>query len=186
MSCQLPIDCLNDILEHLRDDKDEDTLRSCLLVNRLWCKVSVPILWTNIQNYDTLITCLPKESKEILYKNGIIISTPTLKSPLFNYVTFIKCVSIDEINRKIIQYFLKKHQHIIDNNKCIVVAQELFKMFMNKTSLKYLNFYRDIFNIPFTTYPGATDCLRNLSELRCNSNISSEFFYQLSQTCHNI
>src|SRR6266540_1437469 len=59
-------------------------------------------------------------------------------------------------------------------------------MFMNKTSLKYLNFYRDIFNIPFTTYPGATDCLRNLSELRCNSNISSEFFYQLSQTCHNI
>jgi len=32
-------------------------LRSCLLVNRLWCEVSVQILWTKIQNYDTLISC---------------------------------------------------------------------------------------------------------------------------------
>src|SRR5688500_2005356 len=41
-------------------------------------------------------------------------------------------------------------------------------MLMNQTSLKTL--YR----------------LRNLSELHCYSNIDSEFFHQLSQTCYYI
>jgi hypothetical protein len=39
MTCQLPTDCLSDILKHL----DRRTLRSCLLVNRLWCEISVRI-----------------------------------------------------------------------------------------------------------------------------------------------
>ena len=37
-----------------------------------------------------------------------------------------------------------------------------------------------------THLPGARDCLMDLSELDCNSNVHSEFFYQLSKTCHNI
>src|SRR5436190_5346197 len=67
---QLPADCINEIFEHLEDD--DATLYSCLLVNRLWCKISVRILWRNIRNYNTLIACLPNESKEILYNNKII------------------------------------------------------------------------------------------------------------------
>src|SRR6266511_912200 len=62
-------------------------------------------------------------------------------------------------------------------------------MFMKQISLKTLVFFPSsnfIQNIPFTTYPGAIDCLSNLSELTCYSDISSEFFYLLSQTCHNI
>ncbi len=43
-----------------------------------------------------MIACLPIESKEILYKNEII-STLTSNLPLFNYVTFIKNLSINEI-----------------------------------------------------------------------------------------
>ena len=49
---QLPIDCLNEIFEHLENDKV--TLYSCLLVNRFWCKTSVRILWRIIRNYNTL------------------------------------------------------------------------------------------------------------------------------------
>ena len=181
MPCQLPADCLNEIFEHLKDDAD---LYSCLLVNRLWCEVSVRILWKNIQNYNTLITCLPNESKEILHENGIIISTPTSNPPLFDYVTFVKALSMDEINRKI--KMLQNH----DNNKRILVTQEVFKMFMNQISLKRLIFSYNTFinfsNLPFTSYPGATDCLKNLSELKCNSNVCSEFFCQMSQICHNL
>ncbi len=88
MSCQLPADCLNENFEYLGDEKDKITLRSCSLVNRLLCEISVRILWTSIPNYNTLIACLPNESKEILYKNEIIITTPTSKPPLFDYVTF--------------------------------------------------------------------------------------------------
>src|ERR1043165_6191405 len=107
MSYQLPIKCLNKIFE----DLDDKALRSCLLVNRSWCKVSVPILWTNIQNCNTLIACLPHESKEILYKNEIVISTSTSNPLLFNYVSFIKNISIYEIDGEI-QKTLMKHQPI--------------------------------------------------------------------------
>jgi len=60
---------------------------------------------------------------------------------------------------------------------------------MNQTSLKKLFAWPSvsyISRIPFTTYPGSMDCLRNLSELICDSNVNSEFFNQLSQICHNI
>ena len=67
--------CLNEVFENLEDDKV--TLHSCLLVNRLWCEVSVRILWRKIWNYGTLISCLPNESKELLRKNEIFISTPS-------------------------------------------------------------------------------------------------------------
>ena len=89
MPRQLPYECLSEIFKHL----ENDALRSCLLVNRFWCEVSVPILWKSIQNYNTLIACLPNESKEILNKNEIILSTPNSKPPLFNYIVYIKNLS---------------------------------------------------------------------------------------------
>src|SRR4051812_28699364 len=110
MSCQLLVDCLNEIFEYLEEDKV--TLYSCLLVNRLWCEISVRILWRNVWNtasfpgslkiLSTLIACLPIESKDLLHKNGIFISTPTSKPPLFNYASFFKVLSIGKIDEIII------------------------------------------------------------------------------------
>jgi hypothetical protein len=48
MVCQLISVCLNDIFEQL--EKDKLTLHSCLLVNRLWCKISVGILKAFFKN----------------------------------------------------------------------------------------------------------------------------------------
>src|SRR2546425_7717636 len=65
-------------------------------------------------------------------------------------------------------------------------------MFMNQvSSLKKFTYYitqnSDILrNSSFTYLPGTKDCLRDLSGLCCSSNIRSEFFYQLSQICHNL
>src|SRR5436189_2803217 len=101
MSQLLP-DCLDNIFEYL--EKDKITLYSCLLVNRLWCEVSVRILWRNIWNFydssihNTLISCLPNESKNILHGIGIFISTPTSKPPLFNYTSFCKALSVDKFD----------------------------------------------------------------------------------------
>ena len=123
MACQLPTDCLNDIFEYLEDDKI--SLRSCLLVNRLWCEVAVRILWKNIWNFQynmyypygplqyvpssstilsTLTACLSNDSKDLLYINRIFIPTPTLKPPLFNYISFIKVLPIDIINQIILDF----------------------------------------------------------------------------------
>src|SRR6266540_338951 len=190
MPSQFSADCLNEIFAYL---KDKMTLHSCLLVNRHWCEVSVRILWKRIQNYDTLIACLPSESREILFKNEIVISTPTSKPPLFNYVAFVKNLSINEIVKNILRILQTITSKSFDDNKSIIVTQEMFKMLMNQISLKTLDFYYLYFpnskyfsNISFTTYPGAMDCLRKLSELNCGSDISSDRFHQLSQICHHI
>jgi hypothetical protein len=182
MSC-LPADCLNEIFEFLEDDKV--SLYSCLLVNRLWCQVSVRILWRNVSvsNFSTLITCLSNESKKFLYDNGIIISSPTSKFPTFDYATFCKTLSVNEVYLKTEEFLLKSQQTNVHYN---ILIEEIFKMFMNQiTSLKRLEYLQNPY-INFILYPGAKDCLKNLSELHCCSNIPSEFFCQLSQICHNL
>ncbi|CAB4389915.1 unnamed protein product [Rhizophagus irregularis] len=178
---------------------DKFTLHSCLLVNRLWCEISVRILWRNILNFkfgkkrsfkietsilSTLIACLPNESKNILHDNNIFISTPTSKPLLFNYVSFCKSLSIYGFNRIIIgalesRKSLAKHRNSL-------VANEIIKMFATQiSSLKHLTYHRKPFynlNISFPHFPGA----RELSELYCDSDLPSDFFYQLSQICHNL
>ena len=56
------------------------------------------------------------------------------------------------------------------------------------SSLGHLNLWGNL-SVDVTVYPGAKDCLKNLSELHCALNIesiNSEFLYQLSQICHNL
>ncbi|RIA92186.1 hypothetical protein C1645_820979 [Glomus cerebriforme] len=201
MSSQLPIDCFNEIFECLEEDKV--TLYSCLLVNRLWCRISVKILWRNIWGFkcikvssqirNTLISCLPNESKDLLFKNGVFIPTSIPKSPLFNYPSFCEVLSILDliIDEDLYNKKVSKNQkfNITPLNRNYLITQEILKMFMKQISLKKLKYDLDIYGskIPnFINFPGAKDCLKNLSEIRCNSNIHSEFFYQLSQICHNI
>src|SRR5437762_6301511 len=145
MSLQLSTECLIKIFEILEDDKI--ALHSCLLVNRLWCRLSVGILWRNVWSFErfsnnrkrdpsvdaailnTLVACLPSESKELLNKNVIFISTPTSKPPLFNYAAFCKVLSIYKICETI--------DHIVWEgriNKNNLVAKEILKMFMNQIS----------------------------------------------------
>ncbi|CAB4479099.1 unnamed protein product [Rhizophagus irregularis] len=169
----LPTECLHEILRHF--ENNISTLHSCLLVNRLWCRISVRILWRNVWNYKdniiirehllkvstsiliTLISCLPNDSKEILYKNEISILTPTLRrSPLFNYAEFCKVLSIDSLFG-MVQKILK--------NECSVLMDEFIKMFVNQiSSLEKLTYncrYNTKFS--FTYFPGA----RDLSKLCC-------------------
>ncbi|GBB88152.1 hypothetical protein RclHR1_14690007 [Rhizophagus clarus] len=193
MTCQLPSDCFNEIFEYL--EKDRLTLHSCLLVNRLWCELSVRILWRNVWDFEslwqqyppsekalsilnTLIACLSSESKELLYKSEIPVLTITSKLPLFNYAAFCKILSINYIS-KIIVYTLKD-----EPSRNHLIVEEIVKMFANQIcSLRKLSYYHDChINLYFPYFPG----LKDLSELHCSSNLSSNFFYQLSQICNNL
>ncbi|CAB4387275.1 hypothetical protein GLOIN_2v1784405 [Rhizophagus irregularis DAOM 181602=DAOM 197198] len=188
---KLSIDCLNEIFEYL----EKETLHSCLLVNRLWCESSVRFFWRdgwnyNTLNYCTLISCLPEESKEILNKNEIIIPTPTSKPPIFNYATFCKVLSINQAHHMIKNLIKNSNQQNIFtrdlNNNTNIVMQEICKLFMRQiTSLKKLIFWKSP-SVNFNFYPGSKNCLKYLTELHCNSNIPTKFFYQLSQVCQNI
>src|ERR1044072_3692481 len=130
MSFQIPAECLNEIIEYLKEDKS--SLRSCLLVDRFWCTVATRILWKNIWNVryniygeyseayqmhepssilGTLIACLPNESKHLLDENGISIPTPTPKSPLFNYISFIQTLFLYQMERIVKDALTLFNQH---------------------------------------------------------------------------
>ncbi|RIA85452.1 hypothetical protein C1645_830763 [Glomus cerebriforme] len=219
MSYQLPDDCLNEIFEYLNYDRK--TLYSLLLVNRFYCKVSIEILWRNIWRdiwynrfkithkqlqrvttsiLSTLFACLPKESKDLLFKNKIIISAPTSKPPLFNYPSFCNVLSIDLICR-IINIGLEKTPitTISKEDKNYLVINEIIKLLVTRTSsFKELSYYDQLFYInfneckfkpsrlSFTCFSGAIDCLKDLSELQCILDLPSEFFYHLSKISHNL
>ncbi|GBB88023.1 hypothetical protein RclHR1_14540002 [Rhizophagus clarus] len=191
MPCQLPVDCINEILEYL--EKDKGSLYSCILVNRLWCEITVRILWRNIwivnpvgyekrlkmesSILNALISCLPNKSKKYLHEKGILNLTQISRTSLFDYASFCKVLSIHGINRMIVDVF--------KGQKCL--EKEIMKMFMKKVSLKKLSCYiinSNTVNLSFLHCPKAKNCLANLSKLSCNSNVN--FFYKLSQICCNI
>jgi len=63
-----------------------------------------------------------------------------------------------------------------------LITEEILKMFMNQVSTLKKLICHYIRNISFTHFPGARDCLTDLSELRC----CSKFSIQLSHICHNL
>src|SRR5688572_4158070 len=82
---KLNVDCLSLIFNELTDAK---SLYFCLLVNKEWCNLAVPILWK-------------KYSRRFSdYDNDNDIKLPStifLKAPLFNYISF--CKFPDRLNR---------------------------------------------------------------------------------------
>ncbi|PKY48267.1 hypothetical protein RhiirA4_463822 [Rhizophagus irregularis] len=214
---QLPSDCLEEIFEHL--EQDRNTLYSCLLVNRLWCESSVRILWrdiwkfTNITNtilrqrisnkiFNILIKFLSNETKEKLLKNEILIPNIKTKKPIFNYPSYCKVISIREIIQIIIS---NKKLYKTKNNikeKYLLITKEIIKIFIKEiTTLNKLIYYweeKDYWdwnnyynrNIPIIKKlsGGGNEikCLKDLTELRCSTNIASELFYQLSKISYNI
>ncbi|GBC29950.2 hypothetical protein GLOIN_2v1784405 [Rhizophagus irregularis DAOM 181602=DAOM 197198] len=189
MPRQLPADCLNEIFDYLENDKI--TLYSCLLVNRLWCEIAVRILWKDVFCSSTpcprvvlsllspIIACLPNESKDLLYKNGIFFKTSTWKPPLFNYASYCKILSINKIDQMIQNAFLQN----LNSDKELIL-QEILKVLMSQiSSLKSLDYSKCPMNVKLINFPGAKDCLMNLTELSC---CSTDKYSELSPICHNI
>ena len=92
-------DCLRIIFTELQHNRR--SLYSCILVNRFWCQIAIPILWkdpylyndntpsSHRKLYSTIIYFLQESSKQLLIDNNIILpSTAFSNKPLFNYISF--------------------------------------------------------------------------------------------------
>jgi len=88
-----------DIIQYLRSDLK--SLHSCILVNRLLCQITVPILWEDpfsvkcLKAYhcsllDTYLLFFNEVDITKLKEYGITINSPSSQKPLFNYPSFIK------------------------------------------------------------------------------------------------
>src|SRR5579859_925811 len=91
-------DCLLIIFTELQHEPA--SLYSCILVNRFWCRIAVPILWNKLfkyknisydKLYKVIINLLPTPSKQLLINNNIELPLFTFsnKSLLFNYINFL-------------------------------------------------------------------------------------------------
>src|SRR5437660_1116559 len=107
-------DCLRIIFTKLQYDRS--SLYSCILVNRFWCQIAIPILWKDPEPfpyednsppshhklYSTMIYFLPESSKQLLFDSNIILPSMAFSNkPLFNYISFVSKISAGFINQMI-------------------------------------------------------------------------------------
>ncbi|CAG8504524.1 17089_t:CDS:1 [Cetraspora pellucida] len=127
----LTFDCLEEIIQHLVDHRS--SLFSCLLVNRLWCKLTIGLLWSrpfeyhiNVKRFSmiiqTYISCLPIAEKQMLISKNkrILPNIPTKRSflnamdktksysdqdkLLFNYPKYLRKLDLSNFQNGVKQY----------------------------------------------------------------------------------
>ncbi|RIB21993.1 hypothetical protein C2G38_2175124 [Gigaspora rosea] len=94
----LPNECYYEIFNNLRHNDNYKDLYSCALVNRQWCRIIIPILWSEPSSHfrDTsliricLLTLNVEEQSFLIPFN---ISLPSHSEPLFEYTSYITSVN---------------------------------------------------------------------------------------------
>ncbi|RGB30593.1 hypothetical protein C1646_765160 [Rhizophagus diaphanus] len=97
-SVDLP-ELTEEIMKYFR--KDFSTLYSCILVNRLWCRLAIPLLWEDPfsapdRNYHCIKTyfCFSSEDSKAKFNEYEINDNLLFSNTLFNYPSFIKYLDI--------------------------------------------------------------------------------------------
>src|SRR5579859_4288869 len=127
----------NYIIQYLHHDYG--TLYSCVLVNRLWCRLTIPLLWEDpfsipIKNYK-LIEIYLRCSNEVIkakLREYDIIDDSIHSNTLFNYPKFIKYLDTSKITLFISkckgQNLYYSIQGAFDINR--LIYKSLFEMFI--------------------------------------------------------
>src|SRR5581483_5674128 len=144
---------LNDIIQYLQNDFT--TLYSCILVNRLWCRLAIPLLWEDpfsayafrfnhpysipshkfrfLEIYLHYLNDGDKRRLLKVYKINSLNSCPL--NTLFNYPSFIKRLNVEEtfysVNKWVIKYYGYSNQ-----STTRFILELLFKVFIeNKADI---------------------------------------------------
>src|SRR6266498_667046 len=168
------------------------TLYSCILVNKFWCETAVPILWGNPWNFvvkikeellfNVLISFLPKESRDFLERQGIYLFPTSHEHPLFDYISYCKCINFYSIKNCI----CKGLQSRFNNGYQLhAMEQEIYKMLVKRCSviktLNMMNVKHQIFH-----FTRVNPFLGGVTSLYCNISTNPTFFYIISQTCRSL
>ncbi|CAB5308767.1 unnamed protein product [Rhizophagus irregularis] len=185
---KLNTDCFILIFNELR--KDNKSLYSCLLVNKEWCHLVIPILWegypySNCEKSqekfsNVILSCLPSYSKQLLF--DINIKVPS-NSPTFNYVSFCKFLRVGFVGNIIYSVF--KEEVLNNSKKKRFLEQEIYKLFINQCKnireLVWRTFH------PLQSYPGAMTSFSQLHNLAVDLNyVNSNNLYETAQICKNL
>ncbi|GES92864.1 hypothetical protein GLOIN_2v1867142 [Rhizophagus clarus] len=172
-------DILYFILKELHNDKK--ALHSCLLVNKIWCEIVIPILWGNPWKYliyrkrkfllDVIISHLSDESRNKLENDG---SFNLYKKPLFNYINYCRRLNLNII------------RELVNDCGVWIVYNEIIQLFINEnTPLSHL-YIPQRFDYPIRLIPGVERCISKIEFLSCDTNISDNILCGLIEMCKSI
>jgi hypothetical protein len=195
---KLNVDCLILIFNELQ--ADSKSLYSCLLVNKEWYHLVIPILWGNFLYFNnkksiekfsnTILSCLTTSSKQLLFDNDIKLPlTAFSKFPTFNYVSLCKYLRSETID-KIVNVAVYKERNsnttLIDLKKRTnLLEQEIYKLFISQCKgIKGLE-WQTLQSLP--SFPGAQTCFFQLYSLNINLHyVSSNNLYEMAQICKDL
>ncbi|RGB36614.1 hypothetical protein C1646_813944 [Rhizophagus diaphanus] len=120
---------------------DFSTLYSCVLVNRLWCRLAAPLLWENpfsicIRNYNYLEIYLQYLNNDIKtkLKEYKVINNSLPSNTFFNYTMFLKYLNIRKFIlsfEKWLKAVMKTSTSEITRHKILnVICTSLFEIFI--------------------------------------------------------
>ncbi|GBB99212.1 hypothetical protein RclHR1_03450007 [Rhizophagus clarus] len=194
---KLNIDCLKLIFNELYEDKK--SLYSCILVNREWCQLVVPILWESYscnsadisesreKLSNVIISHLPSSSKQLLVDNNIILPQTTLNKLTFNYISFCKSLKTKFVDKMLYMIFKSKYR----KNKYLEIMnfleEEIYKLYISQCkNIKKLAWENDV-SLPLTSYPGAQTLFSQLYRLSINLDfIDSEELFEIAIICKGL
>ncbi|KAF0528463.1 f-box domain-containing protein [Gigaspora margarita] len=147
----LPTECLFTIFDNLQTDYE--SLFSCLLVNREWCRIIVPILWSEptIHFSDIRlikIFLLMLNAKEQALLIPFKINLPNYQKLLFDYTSYTVSIGYG-LHNGIVNYLLqiKQIENRMRDISVITVKCSLIAMFLRTSKkLKYLKTGNIIYN----------------------------------------
>jgi hypothetical protein len=181
----------NEILQYFRND--HSTLHSCILVNRLWCRLAIPLLWEDpfsrkiLKNHHFIEIYLHKlndDDKIKLSEYGIIIGLfPS--NTLFNYPNFIKCLNTERISSSIETWaenaMVSNFNQVSRLSSFIFLS--LFKIFIENE----VNLHTFEVEASYTLVIISNDCLKSVFQLIlqnpnfiCNIKNLTTHFYRLN------
>ncbi|GBC40637.2 hypothetical protein GLOIN_2v1779083 [Rhizophagus irregularis DAOM 181602=DAOM 197198] len=147
-----------EIIQYFR--KDFSTLYSCILVNRLWCRLAIPLLWEDpfsapTQNHHCIKTyfCFLSEDSKAKLNEYEINDNLILSNTLFNYPSFIKYLDIKKICRSI-KYWNSTLADGYNNELGKLIYRSLFEVFIENEGnlqsfeviLNTINIFQEVFN----------------------------------------
>ncbi|GBB99206.1 hypothetical protein RclHR1_03450001 [Rhizophagus clarus] len=192
---KINVDCLSFIFNELQTNKTY--LHSCLLVNKKWCHLIVPILWEshpwNINNkkskeklFNIILSCLSFTSRQLLFDNNIKLpSTILSKTPSFNYVSYCKFLK-SKIIKEIIEMVSGKVFVTGKYGKYEYLEQELYKLYISQC--KNIKGFSWQTSQPLLSFPGASICFSQLYSLSINEidKVDTDSLYKMSRICKDL
>ncbi|CAG8632158.1 1220_t:CDS:2 [Funneliformis caledonium] len=187
---RLPSSCLEEIFESM--DNDINALFSCAMVNRRWCRTSIPILWRRPFEHGfpkkfgrklikIYVEFLTREEKELLKTQEIRISSNVVNGDLlFEYPKYIQYFDMKNFIYAIKLWIPSKNKF---EQNVHFVARMLGNLFCRHSNgFKSINYQsnNDIKFTDVTSYDGIQTLLYKLKEFNYKGFNFADNYYSLN------